>query len=114
MTSRTRWACRPGEYEIPIVIQDREFNPDGSFFYPPAITNAFFGDKVLANGKVWPFLNVKQGKYRFRLLNGSQARGYSLRLENLANPAQVIPFTLIGTDVGLTECAGQRSTASTA
>ena len=91
-----------GEYEIPIVIQDREFNPDGSFFYPPAITNAFFGDKILANGKVWPFLNVKQGKYRFRFLNGSQARSYSLRLENLANPSQVIPFTLIGTDTGLT------------
>ena len=90
-----------GQYEIPIVIQDREFNPDGSFFYPPTITNAFFGDKVLANGKVWPFLNVQQGKYRFRLLNGSQARSYSLRLENLANPSQVIPFTLIGTDLGL-------------
>ncbi len=90
-----------GEYEVPIVIQDREFNPDGSFFYPPSITNAFFGDKVLANGKVWPFLNVKQGKYRFRFLNGSQARSYALRLENLANPSQVIPFTLIGTDTGL-------------
>ncbi len=90
-----------GEFEIPIVIQDREFNPDGSFFYPPTITNAFFGDKVLVNGKVWPFLNVKQGKYRFRLLNGSQARQYALRLENQANPTQVIPFTLIGTDLGL-------------
>jgi len=90
-----------GEYEIPIVIQDREFDPDGSFFYPPAITNAFFGDKILANGKVWPFLNVKQGKYRFRFLNGSQARSYALRLENLADSAQVIPFTIIGTDTGL-------------
>ena len=90
-----------GQYEIPIVIQDREFNPDGSFFYPPAITNAFFGDKILANGKVWPFLNVNRGKYRFRFLNGSQARSYALRLENLADPTQVIPFTLIGTDTGL-------------
>ena len=44
---------------------------------------------------------MKQGKYRFRLLNGSQAREYSLRLENLADPGQVIPFTLIGTDLGL-------------
>jgi spore coat protein A len=90
-----------GEYEIPVVIQDREFNPDGSFFYPPTITNAFFGDRVLVNGKVLPFLNVKQGKYRFRLLNGSQARQYKLRLENQADPGQVIPFNLIGTDLGL-------------
>jgi spore coat protein A len=90
-----------GEFEIPIVIQDREFNPDGSLFYNPTIQNAFKGDRIVVNGKVWPFLNVKQGKYRFRLLNGSQSREYSLRLENLADPGQVIPFTLIGTDVGL-------------
>jgi spore coat protein A len=90
-----------GEFEIPIVIQDREFNADGSLFYPPTIQNAFKGDRIVVNGKVWPFLDVKQGKYRFRLLNGSQSREYSLRLENLADPGQVIPFTLIGTDVGL-------------
>jgi spore coat protein A len=90
-----------GEFEIPIVIQDREFNPDGSLFYNPTIQNAFKGDRIVVNGKVWPFLNVKQGKYRFRMLNGSQAREYSLRVENLADPEQVIPFTLIGTDLGL-------------
>jgi spore coat protein A len=90
-----------GEFEIPIVIQDREFNPDGSLFYPPTIQNAFKGDRIVVNGKVWPFLNVKQGKYRFRLLNGSQSREYSLRLEDLDDPDDVIPFTLIGTDLGL-------------
>jgi spore coat protein A len=90
-----------GEFEVPIVIQDREFNADGSLFYNPTIQNAFKGDRIVVNGKVWPFLQVKQGKYRLRLLNGSQSREYSLRLENLADPAQVIPFTLIGTDVGL-------------
>jgi spore coat protein A len=90
-----------GEFEIPIVIQDREFNPDGSLFYPPTIQNAFKGDRIVVNGKVWPFLNVKQGKYRLRLLNGSQSREYSLRLENLDDPDDVIPFTLIGTDLGL-------------
>jgi spore coat protein A len=90
-----------GEFEIPIVIQDREFNPDGSLFYNPTLQDAFKGDRIVVNGKVWPFLQVKQGKYRFRLLNGSQSREYSLRLENLADPAQVIPFQMIGTDVGL-------------
>jgi spore coat protein A len=90
-----------GEFEIPVVIQDREFNADGSLFYNPTIQNAFKGDRILVNGKVWPFLDVKRGSYRLRLLNGSQSREYSLRLENLADPGQVIPFTLIGTDVGL-------------
>jgi spore coat protein A len=90
-------------YDVPIVVQDRTFNPDGSFFYPPTIQNAFYGDKILANGKVWPFMNVDRGKYRFRFLNGSQARVYKLRLENLADPAQEILFNLIGTDGGLIE-----------
>lgn len=90
-----------GEYEIPLVVQDREFNPDGSLFYNPTIQDAFKGNKIVVNGKVWPLLNVKKGQYRFRLLNGSQSREYSLRLENLADPAQVIPFQLIGTDGGL-------------
>jgi spore coat protein A len=88
-------------YDVPIVVQDRTFNPDGSFFYPPTLQDAFYGDKILANGKVWPFMNVDQGKYRFRFLNGSQARVYKMRLENLDDPAQVIPFYLIGTDGGL-------------
>jgi len=90
-----------GEFEVPVAIQDREFNPDGSLFYNPTISDTFRGDRIVVNGKVWPFLEVKQGKYRFRMLNGSQARDYSLRLENLADPAQVIPFELIGTDLGL-------------
>ena len=90
-----------GEFEIPLAIQDREFNPDGSLFYNPTLQDAFKGNKIVVNGKVWPVLNVKQGKYRFRMLNGSQAREYSLRLENLGNPGEVIPFTLIGTDLGL-------------
>jgi spore coat protein A len=90
-----------GEYEIPIAIQDRKFNPDGSLSYPTGFINGFYGNKTLANGKVWPYLNVKKGKYRFRLLNGSQAREYTLRLENLADETQLIPFNLIGTDLGL-------------
>jgi spore coat protein A len=90
-----------GPYEIPAVIQDRRFNEDGSLLYPTGVQNGFFGDVALVNGKVWPFLNVAQGKYRLRLVNGSQARSYALRLENLADPAQLIPFELIGTDGGL-------------
>jgi len=55
----------------------------------------FFGDTVLVNGKVWPYLEVKRGKYRFRMLNGSTSRTYALTLSNGA------PFTQIGTDGGL-------------
>ena len=61
-----------GAYEIPLVIQDRQFNPDGTFLYPisdiPGVTwiGEYFGDVMLVNGKVWPFLDVEPRLYRFR------------------------------------------------
>ena len=69
-----------GAYEIPLVIQDRQFNLDGTFLYPTSdIEGAtwigeYFGDVMLVNGKVWPFLNVEPRLYRFRILNGCNAR----------------------------------------
>ena len=66
--------------EIPLVIQDRQFNPDGTFLYPtskiPGVTwiGEYFGDVMLVNGVVWPFLNVDPRLYRFRVLNGCNAR----------------------------------------
>jgi spore coat protein A len=73
-----------GAYEIPLVVQDRQFSPDGTFLYPistiPGVTwiGEYFGDVMLVNGKVWPFLNVEPRMYRFRILNGCNARILSL------------------------------------
>lgn len=69
-----------GPYEIPLVIQDRQFNPDGTFLYPrstiPGVTwiGEYFGDVMLVNGKVWPYLTVEPRLYRLRVLNGCNAR----------------------------------------
>jgi spore coat protein A len=78
-----------GEYEIPLVIQDRQFRPDGTFLYPvsdfpgePWI-GEYFGDVMLVNGKVWPFLDVEPRMYRLRVLNGCNARIMSLSLGGL-------------------------------
>jgi spore coat protein A, manganese oxidase len=96
-----------GKFEIPLVIQDRSFKKDGSLFYPkkpkpaspnlptPSVIPEFFGDTILVNGKVWPFLEVEPRKYRFRILNGSNARFYTLSLTSGR------PFIQIGTDGGL-------------
>jgi spore coat protein A, manganese oxidase len=75
-----------GPYEIPLVIQDRQFNRDGTFLYPrsdiPDATwiGEYFGDVMLVNGKVWPFLEVEPRMYRLRILNGCNARIMSLDL----------------------------------
>jgi spore coat protein A len=84
-----------GPYEIPLLIQDRSFNPDGSLRYPAPWTSMFLGDKVLVNGKVWPKLRVDSGRYRFRVLNGSNHRIFALALSDHH------PFHVIGSDGGL-------------
>ena len=84
-------------YEIPIAIQDRSFNSDGSLFYPdsreffdgataqnpgfipqtdlsPIWNPEFFGNFIMVNGNTWPFQTVEQRRYRFRFLNGCQSR----------------------------------------
>jgi spore coat protein A len=86
-----------GEYEIPLVIQDKSFSADGSMLYPEMIEDHFFGNVILVNGKVWPYLQVKKGKYRFRVVNGSNSRAYKLALSNGAS------FTQIGSELGLLE-----------
>ena len=73
-------------HEIPLVIQDKMFNWDGTLpIHPENLVDlgaGVFGDVATVNGKVWPNLNVKRGLYRFRLLNGSNARVYNLRLSS--------------------------------
>jgi FtsP/CotA-like multicopper oxidase with cupredoxin domain len=76
-----------GPYEIPLALQDRMFNWDGTLAYPLGEFGSiwapeFFGDVATVNGKVWPNLNVDRGLYRFRILNGSNARIYDLRLSS--------------------------------
>jgi spore coat protein A len=102
-------------FEIPVAIQDRSFNADGSLFYPdnrahfeglrsdeddgdetlpilaipfapdeacdsapsdvaPIWNPEFFGNTIVVNGRTWPYLDVQRRRYRFRLLNGCDAR----------------------------------------
>jgi len=89
-------------YEVPLVVQDRMFNDDGTFDYPLGEARnwapEFFGDVATVNGKAWPNLAVDRGKYRFRVFNGSQARFYNFRFES---GGSVLDFFQIGTDGGL-------------
>jgi spore coat protein A len=77
-----------GAFEIALAIQDRTFRTNGQLFYPnkgithPVWVPEFFGDTALVNGKVWPFLEVEPRKYRFRILNGCNARFLRLALSS--------------------------------
>jgi spore coat protein A len=102
------------EKEVPLVIADRTFNEDGSLYYPsldpslmgepgtlaPAI-DGMFGDTILVNGVPWPQLEVSNTRYRFRILNASNARFYDLALD--PPPPGGKPFVQVGSDDGLLE-----------
>jgi spore coat protein A, manganese oxidase len=111
-------------YEIPIVIQDRSFNRDGSLFYPPSraffdefkgpyipesdispiFNPEFFGNTMVVNGRTWPVLQVEPRRYRFRLLNGCNSRFLILKI--ITNPLArrparaALPWWQIGTEGG--------------
>jgi len=89
-----------GKYEIPLMIFDRMITPEGQLYYPisekpraPWIPE-LFGDAILVNGKLFPYLEVEPRKYRFRVLNASNARFYHLAFQN------GLEFHQIGTDQG--------------
>jgi spore coat protein A, manganese oxidase len=95
-----------GAYELPLVVQDRQFNSDGSLLYPvaPLSTNGpwigeYFGDVMLVNGKIWPTLAVEPAVYRLRVLNGCNARILSLRI--VRSNDQAVPTYIIGAEGGL-------------
>ncbi|TCO52808.1 multicopper oxidase family protein [Actinocrispum wychmicini] len=92
------------DHDIPLIICDRAFADDGSFIYPalrpgPGVEapfgNGVLGDVILVNGAPWPVLEVDASKYRFRILNASNARQYRLKLDPGGDLVQV------GSDVGL-------------
>jgi spore coat protein A len=90
-----------GKYEVPLVLFDRFFTADGQLYYPrsnapqaPWIPE-LFGNALLVNGKLLPFLDVEPVRYRFRILNAANGRFYRLTMANKQ------PFTQIGTDQGL-------------
>ncbi len=81
-------------FELPIAVQDRSFNADGSLFYPdtralfdgvegpfvpdtdiaPIWSPEVFGNTMMVNGNTWPFQVVEKRRYRLRFLNGCQSR----------------------------------------
>jgi spore coat protein A len=92
-----------GAYEIPLILQDRFLSPQGALVYPSTAVSAThpvwmpeaFADVPVVNGKAYPYLDVEPRRYRLRLLNGSNARFYSLWLEGSKG---VVPLVQIGTE----------------
>jgi spore coat protein A len=93
-----RMGVQPGN-QIPLVIQDKVFNLDGSLYYPdfydtqffglapaaqglptPSLVPEFWGDTILVNGTAYPTLKVYPRKYRFQVLNACNTRFINLQM----------------------------------
>jgi FtsP/CotA-like multicopper oxidase with cupredoxin domain len=70
-----------GAYDVPIMLQDKTFEDDGSLQYPSEFVPNFAGDTAVVNGAVWPYMEVEPRRYRFRLVNQSNGRTFDLGLE---------------------------------
>jgi blue copper oxidase len=92
-----------GETDIPLLIQDKILDESGNFVYEPdamAVDMGYEGDVILVNLTPTPYLEVSTRVYRFRLLNGSNARTYRVAFTK-AGEEELLPYQVIGTDGGL-------------
>ena len=92
-----------GVTDIPLVIQDRSFNFEGKLEYKltrDQMFAGFLGEEILVNLTARPYFDAARRIYRFRILNGSNARSYQLAF---AQGTRLLDYQLIGTDGGLLE-----------
>lgn len=90
-----------GITDIPLIIQDKTFDSNGNLVYNPMGMNGhtgFWGENVLVNWTLNPYMEVERRIYRFRILNGSNARPYRLVL---LRGSQRMRFWVIGVEGGL-------------
>jgi spore coat protein A len=92
-----------GKYEIPLMIDAVQKNADGSLSYTNDIDHEYYGNAIMINGKMWPYLEVEPRKYRFRMIDVSNARSYALRLLDATDSSPGPAFYQIGTDSGFLE-----------
>jgi spore coat protein A len=111
---------------IPLVIQDRMFDTNGQLFFQassnggllwalnpehPYWSPEFVGDTIVVNGKAWPFVNVDAKRYRFLILNGSNARTYELFLWNQATKTVGPSMWVVSNDGGYLDAPQQLNPA---
>jgi len=98
-----------GDYEVPLVVQDKQFAASGQLFYPltsgenypyphPVWVPEFFGDTPVVNAIAYPYLDVEPRRYRLRFYNGSQARFYNFKF---IVGKKILPFWIIGMEQSL-------------
>ena len=103
-----------GDYEVPLVLQDRTLDDEGQLVYSPTFDDGqkppqhwwapeLFGDLPVVNGAIYPYLQVEPRRYRLRVLNAANSRFFNLFFNLAKSPTDIpslVSFHQIGTDGG--------------
>ena len=92
-----------GKYEIPLMLGAHSIDDNGNLEYTDDPMVEYYGNTVSVNGKLWPYLNVEPRKYRFRIVNGSNARSYSMKVTDENELSGGPAINQIGSDSGFLE-----------
>ncbi|KEF40645.1 MAG: bilirubin oxidase [Cyanobium sp. CACIAM 14] len=91
-----------GETDIPMVIQDRRLDGDGQLLFNDNLQRSLYGDVMLVNGVPWPRLQVRDRKYRLRILNGGTSRVLQLGAQaDIDGRPMPLPLVVVASDSGL-------------
>ena len=72
------WGNR--DYDVNLVIADKAWDQSGQLWFNPFNTDGFIGDQMLTNWLYKPFMDVRARRYRFRILNGSVSRYFTIAM----------------------------------
>lgn len=88
-----------GKYDIPLALNSKQYNSDGSLYNPKDERMSLEGDVIHVNGQPWPYHTVEPRKYRLRWLDSSISRTFKLSFVDESGKS--IPFQVVGSDTGL-------------
>ncbi len=109
-----RMSLPAGEYEIPLMLQDKALDDHGQLIYAPSNDDGvklppgvwgpeFYGAYPVVNGAIYPYLDVEPRLYRLRLVNAANSRFFRISFDRALQPTDApkrVKFLQIGTDGG--------------
>ncbi|KAI6379790.1 hypothetical protein MCOR25_001921 [Pyricularia grisea] len=90
-----------GKFDIPLMLNSKQYNPDGTLYSPANERDSLWGDVIHVNGQPWPFFDVQPRKYRLRFLNAAVSRSFALYFAKTDDVNSRLDFQVIASDTGL-------------
>jgi FtsP/CotA-like multicopper oxidase with cupredoxin domain len=87
------------DYDVNLTISNPAFDPHGQLYFDIFDTDGFLGDMLVVNGAYYPYMKVKERRYRFRTLNASMSR--FIQLAVVDENGRPVPYHFVCNDGNL-------------